>query len=146
MPPIKFIELARRMAVLFRSDPAGVRTAVGRAYYGAFHEARLFLEQLGYFVPKNENGHRFVQVRLLNADNEHAKRLGSLLCHLHDRRKKADYDIDEAAYEAESFLVGAIARIDRAANILDQCRAEPARSEIQQGIGRYHARINPARS
>ncbi|HET6880614.1 MAG TPA: hypothetical protein VFI31_10690 [Pirellulales bacterium] len=142
MRPIKFIELARRMAVLFRGDPAGVRSIVSRAYYGTFHEARLLIEELGYPVPRTENGHRFVQVRLLNAGNDHARTLGSLLCHLHERRKKADYDLEEAAYESENFMVEAIARTDRAARILDECCAEPARTEIQTGIAQYHARIN----
>lgn len=142
MQPIKFIELARRMAVLFRGDAAGVRSVVSRVYYGTFHEARLVIEELGYPVPRTENGHKFVQVRLLNAGNDHARRLGSLLCHLHERRKKADYDLEEAAYESENFMVEAIARTDRAARTLDECRAEPARTEIQTGIARYHARIN----
>ena len=142
MQPNKFIELARKIAVMFRGDPAGVRSVVSRAYYGTLHEARVFLEQMGYPVPKTENGHQFVQVRLLNAQCEHATKLGSLLCHLHERRKKADYDLGEEAYESENFAVEAIARTDRAAKILDQCRNDPARTEIQEGISLYHARIN----
>jgi hypothetical protein len=61
-----FIHLAGKMCVLGDADEASFRTATGRAYYGAFHLAKWYLDELGFPVPRNENAHGFVQNQLLN--------------------------------------------------------------------------------
>lgn len=43
-----FIQFAGKIAVLPSSDAAALRTAVSRAYYGAFHLAKELLRDLGF--------------------------------------------------------------------------------------------------
>jgi hypothetical protein len=43
-----FIVFASRLAVATASGPAGYRSAVSRAYYGAFHLARELLQEFGF--------------------------------------------------------------------------------------------------
>ena len=43
-----FIDLAAKMGLARGANPASRRTAVSRAYYGAFHIARALLIELGY--------------------------------------------------------------------------------------------------
>ncbi|HVA45310.1 MAG TPA: HEPN domain-containing protein [Pirellulales bacterium] len=139
----RFLDLARKMLVMHRTDPAGLRSVVSRAYYGAFHSARTFLEDMGCRVARTENAHQFVQIRLLNSGEERATKLGTLLTHLHERRKDADYEIDSPQYETEDFAVEAITRADRAMALLADCREELVRSKIKAGIASYERKINP---
>lgn len=105
------------------------------------------LEDLGFHSPRDENSHRFVLIHLANAGHETATDAATLLGDLHERRKRADYDLDDARYEAEAFAADAIARADRALRILETCGAEPARRRIRDGIVGYRAKISsPSRN
>jgi uncharacterized protein (UPF0332 family) len=42
------------------------RSAVSRAYYAAFHEARRLLRHCGFVVPRSEKGHEHLWLRLSN--------------------------------------------------------------------------------
>jgi hypothetical protein len=42
MTPEQFIVLASKMAASVQVDPAMCRTAIGRAYYGAFHLGKVY--------------------------------------------------------------------------------------------------------
>ena len=50
-----FIQLAGKLAT--SADPASLRSAVSRAYYGAFHLAGEFLADIGRPVPHHANAH-----------------------------------------------------------------------------------------
>jgi uncharacterized protein (UPF0332 family) len=47
MTGLDFIALAGKLAASPNADGATVRTAVSRAYYGAFHLTKAFLRDLG---------------------------------------------------------------------------------------------------
>lgn len=60
----EFLTLAK---VLLRgSTEAERRTAVSRAYYAAFHVARLLLDDLGFDVPRGDRAHAHLWLRLSN--------------------------------------------------------------------------------
>lgn len=42
------------------------RSAVSRAYYAAFHEARVLLRGLGFRVPRGDQAHAYLWLRLSN--------------------------------------------------------------------------------
>lgn len=44
----EFIELAGKLVAASGADESSLRTAIGRAYYGAFHLATSFLNELGF--------------------------------------------------------------------------------------------------
>src|SRR5947209_134068 len=59
-----FVSLAEAW-VAGRSE-AEWRSAVSRAYYGAFHQARRLLRSLGFTVPRADRAHAYLWMRLSN--------------------------------------------------------------------------------
>lgn len=143
----EFLDFARKIIVMYRGSPAAMRTVVSRAYYAVYHIARTFLEDLGFHAPKDESCHRFVLIHLANADNQIATDVAALLGEIHERRKKADYELDQNQYGTEAFAADAIARADRAVRLLDACVVESTRANIRDGILSYRAKISrPSRN
>jgi len=137
-----FVSLARRLFVTHQADAAAIRTVASRAYYGVFHSAKAFLEEIGFPVPKTENAHLFIQVRLTHANQADASEAGALLGALHESRKRADYDLSSARYQTPDFAAEAIVRADRVLEKLKSCRQEPAVGEIVRGITAYQTSIS----
>src|SRR5262249_45562525 len=69
------------------------RTAVGRAYYAAFHVARRLLEDLGFTVPRADRAHGYLGLRLQNCGDLPAQQAGADLDGLRRLRNRADYDL-----------------------------------------------------
>lgn len=106
MDPADFISLAVRFSNSQRE--ADLRTAVSRAYYGAFHMARNLLEDCGVKLSGNElykvEVHQKLRYCLGESGNEEAMLLGKKLGSLRDRRNEADYDLDSTTFvEQNSF-------------------------------------------
>jgi uncharacterized protein (UPF0332 family) len=104
-----FLSLARRLLVTHQADAAAMRTVASRAYYAVFHSAKMLLDEIGFPVPKTENAHLFIQVRLIHANQADASEAGALLGALHESRKRADYDLSIARYETLDFAGGSCA-------------------------------------
>src|SRR5882724_1660193 len=56
MNPLAFYQLADWL-IANRRSPDGYRSSVSRAYYGAFHSALQFLEEMGLHIPSTDNKH-----------------------------------------------------------------------------------------
>lgn len=136
-----FIRLAGRLCVLRDADEAGFRTAIGRAYYGTFHIARLFLKELGFPVPANANAHSFVRNQLVNCGHAIAGAAGTLLTDLHKSRIRADYDLHDPKFEAADFARLNVERAHDIRRMLHDCRDEPLRSDVRAGIVDYQAKL-----
>ena len=95
MDPADFISLAIKLSN--SRQESELRTAVGRAYYGAFHAARELLEECGIRFPRAElfgaDIHRKVRFCLDRADNEDAALVVIRLSSLREQRNYADYDL-----------------------------------------------------
>src|SRR5947209_4703276 len=75
------------------SRPVHCRTAIGRAYYGAFLVARELL--LPHFaVPRSDDVHEAVTRLLGRSGRSELKRIGQQLRDLRRMRNKADYDMN----------------------------------------------------
>ncbi len=90
------------------------RTAVSRAYYAAFHEARDFLTALGFQTPRADVAHAFLWRRLQNCGHARLALAGSRLNQLRGERNQADYDIhrDLARDDAAAAVISAAMIID----------------------------------
>lgn len=86
-----YISLALRLAAKKSAGEASYRSAVSRAYYGAFHLAISFLSGLGFKVPKGAGAHGWVPQALIGSDQQDAAEAGRLLQDLHAERIVADY-------------------------------------------------------
>lgn len=90
---LAIIEYAGKIAVRDAASEAGQRAAVSRAYYGAYHAARLFLRDSGIQVAAKHDVQTYLQVCSLQP----IKRAGQKLADLQSERIKADYDLDKFA-------------------------------------------------
>ncbi len=73
-----YIAFAGKIAATY-SEAASCRSAISRAYYGAFHLAKSFLDRIGSRAPRNAGTHVFVQQLLTNCGNPRAAEAGFLL-------------------------------------------------------------------
>jgi uncharacterized protein (UPF0332 family) len=71
------------------------RSAVSRAYYAAFHEARRLLRQCGLVAPRGEQAHAYLWLRLSNCGHPDLAHAGAELNDLRSQRNWADYDFDQ---------------------------------------------------
>src|SRR3989338_5973911 len=90
-PCIGYLKLAKKLAVI--NDEASMRSAVSRAYYAAFHKAKLFAENdgIGAKFSSDAKAHREV-VEFLKKHADLGKRLLSpKLNRLRINRNTCDY-------------------------------------------------------
>lgn len=137
-----FIGLAGRLAVLPGASEAAFRTAVSRAYYGTFHLARTFLEEIGFPVARNLNAHGYLQRQLLNSGHAEGKTAGQILRTLHRNRIVADYRGDDVRFLAPDFARRNVELAHEFNSILSLCRTDPTRSEIRAGIAEYQSKLS----
>ena len=76
-------------------DEVKDRCGISRAYYGAFHRARNYLEKIGITIDSNDRGsHNMVidEFKNIGKSNKLWRGIGLELERLKFQRKKADYD------------------------------------------------------
>lgn len=126
-----FIALAGRLAA--SNDEAALRSAVSRAYYGAFHLAIAFLAELD--CPTN--GHGEPPRRLSEPGNENARLAGQLLIELQGARVKADYKLNDRRLAAIEFARHHVEIAHSIRGELDKCVGEDVRTAIKTEIARF---------
>ncbi len=111
------------------------RSAVSRAYYGAFHEARRLFRDLGFRVPRSDQAHAYLWLRLSNCGAAPVILAGSDLNTLRGERNRADYDVDQTIDHGHALLQVQAGR--RIIQTLDAAALEPTRSLISDAIKVY---------
>jgi uncharacterized protein (UPF0332 family) len=109
------------------------RSAVSRAYYGAFHVARRLLAEAGIHVPKGEQVHAKAIFCLQDCGDENAADAADELVTLRNERNRADYDLDRLVYEKHI----AKNQVDRAQRIvvnLELCRSGPEAANFRAKV------------
>lgn len=69
------------------------RSAISRAYYAAFHAARELLEVCGFTVPRADQAHVYLWLRLSNCGHPAVRQAGRDLTYYRSLRNWADYDV-----------------------------------------------------
>ena len=137
MNPRDFLTLATALAA--GTTEAAWRSAVSRAYYAAFHAARQLLRDLGFRVPRGDQAHAYLWMRLSNCGGASLQRAGQLLNSLRTERNRADYDIDvpypQAAAQPELGVAGQVIQT------LDTGRVEPTRTQITNAMRTYEQTV-----
>jgi hypothetical protein len=87
-----FLLVAQRLAQA--SSEADWRTAAGRAYYTLMLEAREALRRWGFSIPKGDQIHRFVRLRLPYAADSDLRDVSLTLEESGKLRAEADYQIE----------------------------------------------------
>ena len=70
-----FLDLAKKWVA--EPTEAEWRCAVSRAYYATFHQARQYLSDLGFVVPRADQAHAYLWRRLSNCGNSQVQTAGS---------------------------------------------------------------------
>jgi uncharacterized protein (UPF0332 family) len=138
-----FIALGGKLAAAPTAGEAAYRTAISRAYYGAFHVARSLLVELGFAPVGNANVHAFVQHYLNGSRHPDARRAATLLSHLQAERNRADYRLDDPQAGSQRDAMLLIERAHLAVSALERCSADDARDSLRQAIAEYERRIRP---
>jgi hypothetical protein len=86
-----FIRLAGQLVARPNADEAACRTAISRAYYGAYHLARGVLRSIGFEV----SDHGLVRFCLFESGQPAGIELARDLGLLQNLRIKADYDLHD---------------------------------------------------
>ncbi len=127
MDPRDFRRLAVDLVVVKNAGAVHFRTAIGRAYYAAFHVASQVLDALKLPPAEDPQGHvQAVRLRQQSGDPALAT-AGGLLGDLHSDRIIADYQLKRA--DVETFKA-AKASVEIATFIIDELdafAADPAR-------------------
>ncbi len=131
-----FIDFAAKIAATY-ADAAACRSSISRAYYGAFHIAKSFLERLGSRPFKNANSHVFVQHCLMNCGHRQALRRGRYLQDLFRDRLLADYSLQVHRVENVEFARVAVESAREVQNLIESCDTNEAITEIKAGIAEY---------
>jgi uncharacterized protein (UPF0332 family) len=141
-----FIDVAGRIAARPASGEAEHRTAVSRAYYGAFHLAKAFVESLGIEVLRNGHDlHRWLSVN----ESPQAKLAGQKLSDLQSDRIRADYEIskDLARHGADPLkhVRLCVERAREVQSLLNECACDPLKHEVRTSLEQF-LRSDPKQS
>ena len=128
-----FLTLARRLAR--EATEADWRTAIGRAYFAAFHVARNLLEGMGFDVPHADRAHGHLWLRLSNCGDAQIQSAGGRLNVLRSDRNRADYDLWRFIRQNEADKCIDLAELIILA--LDLAAQEPLRWRIRDEMIRY---------
>lgn len=131
-----FIRLAGKLVATQDPDEASVRTAVSRAYYGAYHLTVAFLKEIGFHA----SGHGEPVQFLGMGDHPHARHAGKLLADLQNARIKADYQLERAESRYVGFARQKVEAAHQFVALLDHCRQSEVRYLINSGITAQLAR------
>src|SRR5205823_1929229 len=92
------LQLAHRLAA--GTTETEWRSPISRAYYEAFHVARQLMFDLHFNIPRTDDAHKYMYLRLNNCGHAQIVAASSDLNSLRAERNEADYDL------RRSFLAG----------------------------------------
>lgn len=137
MSPDDFLTLAIKLSSAI--GDAERRSAVSRAYYGAFHWGRGFVDSCGVALSKDAQAHKEIAHCLQHSQDPDVVAAGGKLDSLRSERNAADYRLDDGRFANPRFiqLQLAIAR-----EISDAVTNAPKRiAQIRPQIRKYAREI-----
>jgi uncharacterized protein (UPF0332 family) len=122
-------------SLLISGSKAARRSAVSRAYYAGFHVARELLSDLGFTVPRGDQAHGYLWLRLSNCSDQQVELAGREVNQLRRDRNRSDYDIQIIV--SQTSAEGQVQRAKSILQILDAATSEPTRSTITDAMKLY---------
>jgi len=105
----EYLELAERL-VAWRGDPAAERSAISRAYYAAFHQAKAYFLLRGGRLIFQGGDHGAVADWFKDSINRDLRKIGLDIERLRRLRRVADYDERFAHISSEAQAAVTLAR------------------------------------
>jgi len=137
--PTDLMTLAERLATV-GAETEG-RSTISRAYYSAFHEARLLLEDgCGVRFQKSDAGiHRKICNCLDESKSSELRSIAERLDTFRAERNRADYDLAESRFAKQSNVQ---AQITIAKKIIEQINAASAKiAEFRPAVRQYASEV-----
>ena len=123
--PFDWTEYARLAGELrTRGDEASLRTAISRAYYSVYHQARDYLLAEGIQLSKYDSSHKVVWNGYTRIGGTSCRAVGLNGERLNDNRTRADYD-DEVR-NIESLVEETLSVAEKILVYLEQCKRSRA--------------------
>jgi uncharacterized protein (UPF0332 family) len=135
--PNDFLALADTLAQ--GASEAEWRTAISRAYYSAFLEARGLLVDMRFQVPRGAQAHGYLYLRLSNAGDAAVVMAGNALHDLQGERNRADYEPQRTFTQADALAAVVAARTIMTA--LAAARVEPLRTQVRDAMRDYERNV-----
>ncbi len=127
-----YLRLASKLASASADDEAALRSAISRAYYGAFHLAIAYLESLGF----QTTGHGEPRYLLSASDNSDTIHAGTLLSDLQNARVRADYKFHDRTI-TQTVTRRLVESAFEFRDLLNSCSDEATKSAIAARIRVY---------
>ena len=128
MTGIEFLRLALKLSA--GTEEADLRSAVSRAYYGAFHLAYDLVDECGIQLPASAEAHRKLRYCLDASDDPNARMASKHLDTLRSERNAADYDLrDSEPFTRASVAVQIKAALDVEA-LVRRCKEGGSQSSL----------------
>lgn len=134
-----FLELA--VSLLDSDSEAAWRSAVSRAYYGAFHTAKELLADAGIALPDSGEAHRKILYCLKESGDEGGTDAGNRLGKLRDERNAADYSLRDRRFREKLAVERQVSLARTLVTMLRGLRAEPVWSRFKGNVRTYAARV-----
>lgn len=124
MTPKEFIEISAKLVAHtgFASHEARHRTAVSRAYYGAFHAVSEFLQDCELTVRRNAYGHQDAIDYLRKSGDVRARLISGMVDDLRQKRILADYRLEAATFESVTLAKDCVEIASEVLTLLAECR------------------------
>lgn len=136
MKATEFTAFAERLAVQAATTPAGIRSASSRAYYGAYHQTRQFLQDLGFAAGFQHN----LQLLFIDCTEPTAHEIGKLLDDLQSNRILADYRLEQTESEEPQVARHSVDLARQIETLLVRCSSEPLQSALRVELARNQAK------
>ena len=138
-----FLTLAQQLAT-HQLDKAALRSAVSRAYYGAFNYGRHLLRCFGFtHIANNVRNHGEVWHYFENCGNADVENAGRKLANLGSDRVKADYQLDNQKFEKIQNVQCSLMNAQNIISEFDNCMASSQKvTAVTQGMKKYAKAIS----
>ncbi len=135
----EFIGLAERLAV--SGGPAECRSAVSRAYYGAFHTALNLLGGAGILLPPGPEAHQKLRFCLLQSGIPAGTEAGEKIETLRRERNQADYELRQTRSERAALARRQVMVAGEIVACVERCATEPNWSEFRSKVREYASNV-----
>jgi uncharacterized protein (UPF0332 family) len=138
---IDFAQFASQLAQDTSLGPVEYRSAVSRAYYGAFHSAQAFLRNVKIAMPSS---HGAVWQTLISCQDQALMIAGSDLQDLHSNRRRADYDLNDLKIETQKNARSAVSKAFTVMTALTTCLNDLTRTaQVQRNLAAWVRMLPP---
>jgi hypothetical protein len=135
MEPSEFIATAVRLSASNRESD--LRSAVSRAYYGAYHVALDYVSRAGVSLPTAADSHEKLVWCLEAGGHDLAAKVAVRLGLLRRDRNVADYDLRDTRFQSALNVRIQLDRVRELMAALDACSVEPVRTQVWASIREY---------